>query len=86
VPSHAPIMSLPRRLLFRVVVVLAFVSGHAAAALARCYRSLLGARPSLVPIAMLASLVVLALWALPRLFSHAAVACCVLVAGEHGRG
>ena len=66
--------------------MLAFVSGHAAAALARWYRSLLGARPALVPIAMLASLFVLALWALPRLFSHAAVACCVLVAGEHGRG
>jgi hypothetical protein len=78
-------MSLPRRFLFRVVFSVAFVSGHAAAALARCYRRLLSVGPSLAPIAMLASVVVLALWALPRLFSHAAVACCVLVAGEHGR-
>jgi hypothetical protein len=78
-------MSLPRRLLFRVVFSLAFLSGHTAAALARCYRQLLGTRPSLAPLAMVASIVVLALWAFPRLFSHAAVACCVLVAGEHGR-
>ncbi|MFL5928641.1 MAG: hypothetical protein ACJ77E_17040 [Gaiellaceae bacterium] len=63
----------------------AFVSGHAAAALARVYRRLLRVRPQFAPIAMLASVVVLVLWAVPRLFSHAAVACCVLVAGEHGR-
>jgi hypothetical protein len=84
-PSHALIMSLPRRLLFRVVFSVAFVSGHAAAALARCYRRLLVVRPQLTLVAMLASVVVLALWALPRLFSHVAVACCVLVAGDHGR-
>lgn len=84
-PSHALIMSSSRRLLFRIVVSLAFVSGHTAAALARCHRSLLGARPSLTPFALIASVVVLALWTLPRLFSYAAVACCVLVAGEYGR-
>lgn len=78
-------MSFPRRLLFRAAFSLAFASGYIAAVLARCYRRLLRAEPLYAPLAMVASIFVLALWALPRLCSHAAVACCVLVAGEHGR-
>jgi len=78
-------MSKPRRVVFGAVLWIALLNGHTAAFLARAYRRLLRVDIVLVPLAVPASLVVLVLWAFPRVGSRLAVSCCMLVAGEHGR-
>jgi hypothetical protein len=78
-------LSPARKLVFQAIYRIALLTGRAAAELAAAYRRLVEVPPRYAPLAMLASLVVLALWSLPRLISTGAVACCVLIAGEHGR-
>ena len=78
-------MSPARRLFFQAIYGIALFTGRAAARLAAAYHELVEVPPRYAPLALPASFVVLALWSLPRLISTGAVACCVLIAGEHGR-
>jgi hypothetical protein len=78
-------LSPARKLVFQAIFRIALLTGSAAAELASAHRRLVEVPPRYAPLALLASLVVLALWSLPRLISTSAVACCVLIAGEHAR-
>ena len=70
---------------FQAIFLIALLTGSRPAELASAHRRLVEAPPGDAPLALLASLVVLALGSLPRLISTSAVACCVLIAGEHAR-
>ena len=78
-------MSPFRRLVFQPIYWIALLSGRSAAGLAASYRELVNVPPRYAPLAFLASFVVLALWSFPRVISTGAVACCVVIAGKHGR-